>query len=279
MRGSVMASKAAAAYGVDWARDYDLWLELFVIFNLFCLTGDVALAHASNRFRNPAEYFPLFYSAVAAIALGVAFAARIFFGMRKVWRYLGFAIAWGSIAVGVAGVIYHLDSHFFVERTLKSLTYTAPFAAPLAFVGLGCLLLMNRMVPHESEEWEKWVLFFAFGGFVGNFVLSLADHATNGFFRWSEWLPVISSSLAIGFLFLMIVSRVGSGYRQICLAVLVVEVAVGVAGFGLHLSADIHGPAGRLIDNVLSGAPPFAPLLLPNLAILGWIGLRAHGYR
>jgi hypothetical protein len=62
--------------------------------------------------------------------------------------------------LGAAGVIFHFDSHFFYERTLRSLTYAAPFAAPLAYMGLGCLLLMNRMVPARSEEWSKWVLFF-----------------------------------------------------------------------------------------------------------------------
>jgi undecaprenyl pyrophosphate phosphatase UppP len=65
-------------------------------------------------------------------------------------------------------------------------------------MGLGCLLLMNGMVPARSEEWPKWVLFFATAGFAGNFVLILTDHAVNGFFHRSEWIPVISSALAVG---------------------------------------------------------------------------------
>ena len=68
-------------------------------------------------------------------------------------------------------MILHLDSPFFYERTLKSLTYSAPFAAPLAYTGLGFLLVMNRMVDSESMEWAQWVLLFTLGGFVGNFVL------------------------------------------------------------------------------------------------------------
>ena len=48
--------------------------------------------------------------------------------------------------VGLSGVIFHLESRFFYERTLRSLTYSAPFAAPLAYTGLGFLLIMNRMV-------------------------------------------------------------------------------------------------------------------------------------
>ena len=50
--------------------------------------------------------------------------------------------------------------------------HTAPFAAPLAYAGLGFLLLVNRMVPRETEEWDWWVVFFALGGFLGVFVLA-----------------------------------------------------------------------------------------------------------
>jgi hypothetical protein len=67
-----------------------------------------------------------------------------------------------------------------------------------------------------------------------------------------------------------------SAFRKFCYLVLVLQVFVGVLGFILHFSADLHGPASRLIDNVLSGAPLFAPLLLPNLSLLAWIALRAQ---
>ena len=49
------------------------------------------------------------------------------------WRDVGYMIGWLSVLVGLAGVLYHLESRFFLDRTLKSLTYAAPFAAPLAY--------------------------------------------------------------------------------------------------------------------------------------------------
>ena len=177
----------------------------------------------------------------------------------------------------MAGVLYHLDSQFFYERTLKSLTYAAPFAAPLAYAGLGCLLVMNRMVKHRSEEWAAWVVFFALGGFAGNFVLSLTDHATNGFYRWSEWIPVCSSALAVGFLLVLLLLPTRRGFVGLCAAVLGLQMVVGGAGFLLHVMADARGLSGSWFENVIHGAPPFAPLLLPNLAILGMIGLLATG--
>src|SRR5262249_21689510 len=163
------------------------------------------------------------------------------FGGQGTWKLLGYAVGWVSISVGAAGVLYHLESHFFYQRTLKSLTYTAPFAAPLAYLGLGCLTLMNRMIPHHSREWRQWVLVFAAGGFAGNFVLSLADHATNAFFHWTEWIPVISSAFAFGFLFALLVSYTSPGFRRLCNAVLLLQVLVGALGFGLHFRADLHG--------------------------------------
>jgi hypothetical protein len=41
---------------------------------------------------------------------------------------------------------------------------------------------MNRMVAAGTVEWGRWVLLLALGGFAGNLVLSLCDHAQNGFF-------------------------------------------------------------------------------------------------
>jgi hypothetical protein len=274
--GTATADNSVSPARSGWLVQFDMWLEAFVIFNFGCLTGDIVLAHGSNHFRNPAEYIPLLFSPVASALLLVAFLLRLRFAWHGAWKVLGFAVGWASVAVGSAGVLYHLDSHFFYERTLKSLTYTAPFAAPLAYMGLGYLTLMNRMISHEAREWNQWVLFFAAGGFAGNFVLSLADHATNAFFHWTEWIPVVSSALAVGFLLPLLVSDAPPIFRRLCKIVLLLQVLVGMLGFVLHFWADLHGPAGRLIDNVLNGAPPFAPLLLPNLSLLAWIALQAQ---
>ena len=252
----------------------DLWLEGFGLFNFLCLSGDVALAHSENGFRIRVEYFPVWFSVIAAAVLLAGLILRLRFRQTWAWTYIGHLVGWASVAVGTAGVVYHLDSRFFYERTLKSLTYAAPFAAPMAFVGLGCLLIMNRMVAPRDREWSQWVTVFALGGFLGNFVLSLTDHAANGFFTWMEWIPVVSSAFAVGFLAVLITDGTG---RNLLLTsvVLALQMVVGGLGFLLHLMADLHGPAEKLFPNIIHGAPPFAPLLLPNLALLGLLGLVA----
>src|SRR4051812_46036121 len=62
----------------------------------------------------------------------------------------GGLVGWAAIVVGLAGVVLHLDSSFFEERTIRGLTYAAPFAAPLAYTGLGLLLLVNRLVEADT---------------------------------------------------------------------------------------------------------------------------------
>jgi hypothetical protein len=272
--GEAGAKRRPHARSNAWSAS-DLWLEVFIIFNFLSLTGDIAVAHSGNRFRVETEYLPVWFSLLAAILLAAAFWLRLRTNGQSAWEILGHVVGWASIVVGAAGVIYHLDSQFFYERTLKSLTYAAPFAAPLSYVGLGCLLVMNRMVVSEEKEWSQWVMFFTFGGFAGNFVLSLTDHAVNGFFHWAEWIPVFSSALAVGFLWVLLFSRVTAAFLRHCGAVLLLQVLVGVLGFVLHAWADLRGPSETLFQNIVSGAPPFAPLLLPNLAILGFIGIVA----
>jgi hypothetical protein len=43
--------------------------------------------------------------------------------------------------------------------------------------------------------------------------------------------------------------------------------------FVLHNLANLRGPAPKLLDNFVFGAPSLAPMLLPNLTLLCGIGL------
>jgi hypothetical protein len=254
-----------------WFLRPQVWIELFAILNIGFLTFDIFLAHSVNQFRNQAEYIPFFFSASAPVVLIVALAVR--YRWPAVWRDLGYFVGWIAVLVGLIGVILHLESHFFYERTIRSLTYSAPFAAPLAYTGLGFLLIMNRMVDPETDEWALWVLFLTLGGFIGNFVFSLADHAGNGFFNPFEWVPVVASAMAVGFLAVPLFTRVSRAYIDLCVAILLLEAGVGLWGFVLHAAANLRGPSIHPFENFIYGAPPMAPLLFPNLMVLGIIAL------
>lgn len=262
-----------------WLLDSQLWLESFVAVNLLFLALDIAIAHSVNQFRAWAEYVPLYFSLAAPVVLVLGIALKWKWGFAGAWRDPGFLVGWLAVGVGLAGTILHLDSRFFYERTIKSLVYAAPFAAPLAYTGLGLLLIMNRMVAARSQEWAQWVILMAWGGFVGNFVFSLTDHAQNGFYHWSEWIPVVSSAFAVGFLAAIFLTPVTRHFLVLCVGVLFVQAIVGVVGFALHLRADLSGRAMSWEENLIHGAPPLAPLLFPNLVLLCLIGLwELRGY-
>lgn len=260
---------------MGWARDAQFWIEIFVMINLAILAEDIFLAHSVNHFQKAAEYLPLYFSIGAPVVLAVVIVLRWIWKISAPWRDVGYLVGWISILVGLGGVLYHLQSHFFLDRTLKSITYAAPFAAPLAYTGLGLLLLVNRMVEVRTAEWGRWVIFLALGGFFGNFILSLTDHAANGFFAHTEWIPVISSALATGFLVVPLIVTVSRKYLDVCLVVLLVQAFVGILGFWFHMQANLVEPGKSLWDKLVNGAPPMAPLLFPNLVGLALIGLWA----
>ena len=255
-----------------WGRHKAAVLETFVLSNYAFLILDVSLAHAVNRFRHGAEWIPVGFSVVAVLVLAPALVLRVRERGGAFAHRAGLVIGYVSIAVGLAGVVYHLDSQFFSQWTIQSLVYTAPFAAPVAYAGLGFLLVVNRTVLGGDAEWSQWVVFFAVGGFMGNFVLSLCDHAMNGFFHATEWLPVFASALAVGFLGVALVEQHRS-FLRIAVAVLALQIVVGGVGFYFHLVADINGLSSNLFENFIHGAPVFAPLLFVDLVLLAMIGL------
>ena len=251
-------------------RDF---VELFALSNLAFLGVDIFIAHSMNNFRHWAEWVPLAFSAAGSLVMLIAIIMGGLAPRQGVARWLGLLIGWVSVFVGIAGLLLHLNSQFFELQTLRSLVYTAPFAAPLAYTGLGLLLILDRMIPRNSLEWAGWVLVLAAGGFLGNFVLSLADHAVNGFFRWTEWIPVGAGAFALTFLILPLWTRTSPAFLKICMAVMGIQIVVGVLGFAFHVIADLHGPSSIRSDNFLYGAPPFAPLLFANIAVLALLGL------
>jgi hypothetical protein len=260
---------------LKWAHDPQLWIELFVTFNLAILAADIYVAHSVNHFAREPEYIPFYFSLAASAVLAVVIVLRWVSHFEAAWRDVGYLVGWLSILVGLGGVLYHLESSFFLARTLKSLTYAAPFAAPLSYTGLGFLLVMNRSVAGHSAEWAQWIILMVLGGFFGNFVLTLTDHASNGFFARTEWIPVISSAFATGFLIVPLVTTVTRRFLDLCLIVMAVQALVGVLGFWFHLQANLVSPENTLFDKLVNGAPPIAPLLFPNLVGLAFIGLWA----
>lgn len=256
-------------------------LELFVAANLAFLAVDIFVAHSVNRFAHAAEWIPFVFSVVSPALLVIAAGLRRgrsplhragTTGAERASRALGVCVGLGSVGVGVAGMVYHLESQFFELRTLESLVYTAPFSAPLAYAGLGLLLLLVRMVADDDPAWPRWVLLIAAGGFFGNFVLSLADHAQNGFFNPVEWLSVAASAFAFSFTLIATSRRASDPVLRLTGLVVFIQAVIGLGGFALHVLGNLSRP-GDFVSSFVFGAPVFAPLLFVDLALLAALGL------
>lgn len=250
-------------------------VRAFVAANIGFLGIDIVLAHLANEFARRTEWAPIVFSAIATpLLLPGAFGSP-----RPIFRHVDRIVAVASLLVGIVGMVLHLESGFFEQQTLHDLVYSAPFVAPLSYVGVGLLLLLVHSEEASGPAFGPWVLFLALGGFVGNFGLSLLDHAQNGFFRASEWVPVGAAAYGIAFLALA-VGHAPTGLRRelrwACVAVMIAEMVVGFVGAYLHVDANLHDSAmTTLRDRFVFGAPAFAPLLFADLALLALIGLWA----
>ncbi|MCG9127400.1 hypothetical protein JT359_07360 [Candidatus Poribacteria bacterium] len=244
-------------------------LDIFIVANLAFLALDVFIAHSVNAFAHPAEWIPFYFALGASLLLAI-----VRLGRTRIWKnYCCFTIGASAIGIGVSGMFFHLGSEFFSDLTLKNIVYTAPFVAPLAFTGIGLLLIMNRMISDKDLEWSQWIVFIAWVGWCGNFILSVFDHAQNGFFNPSEWIPVFASAFAVGCLGTLFFISPEPLFFRFCIIVLVINFIVGVLGFFLHLTTDLQAPGITQIDKFLYGAPILAPLLFPNLSILAGLGI------
>ena len=63
------------------------------------------------------------------------------------------------------------DQDMMIATTM-TLNADCKLVVPLSYTGLGSLLVMSRMVADKETEWAQWVIFFALGGFAGNFIFS-----------------------------------------------------------------------------------------------------------
>lgn len=246
-------------------------VEWFAAANIGFLGVDIFFAHSVNQFAHRAEWAPIVFSTAATplLMLGMA-GAR----MRARMRSVTIAVGAAAVVVGAVGMIFHLKSAFFESQTLHSLVYSAPFVAPLAYVGVGLLILLSQLEKPGSLEWARWVVLLALGGLAGNVGLSLLDHAQNGFFRPVEWLSVIAAAFGVGFVAVAVV-RPEPAILKACGVVLAAQVVVGLFGFALHVRADLFRPGRGLFEQAVYGAPVFAPLLFVNLALLAALGLES----
>ena len=255
-------------------RDHRRWVERFVLVNIAFLSLDIYLAHSVNQFREPAEYLPLYFSLTATFVLAVGFIADLVRPRAAVWRDLGYLVGWLSITIGLGGVVLHLESRFFYERTIKSLVFAAPFAAPLAYTGLGLLLLMNRMVSADSRMAHVGAVVGA-GWFLRQLPVQ-RDRSCAKQLLSLERMDTGRQQRLCRRLFNGLVFY--ADYAALCMADY--RRALDSSGgrcFGIYAALDGQSAwsVTAFVGQSDPSAPPLAPMLFPNLVLLAGIGLFA----
>jgi hypothetical protein len=140
----------------------------------------------------------------------------------------------------------------------------------LSYAGVGLLILLDRMVDSRSVAWARWLVLLSLRVLVGNFVLSLADHAQDGFFRPEEWVGVVAAA-AVGSLAAVLIVPDNRPLIGLAAWVVVAQVGVGLLGFYFHVRANLGLPAADLGARFLQGAP----LLFADLALLALLAFWA----
>jgi hypothetical protein len=251
--------------------DVGRWAIAFAGFNFLFMGLDILMAHSVNEFGKQAEFVPLIFSAVAG---PVALIQAIVRPRAQAWRAFFVLVLMGGIAVGLAGTWFHLDSHFLRHPSLKTLVYTAPIVAPLAYAGVSFVALAGLLDADSAWSRPRVLFLLAGGGFAGNAFLAVADHAQNGFFVPVEWSSVFAGFLgAATFIGLALRERPTRTDGTFALLVVLFEMGIGTLGFIYHLLADLNAVGPTLIDQFVFGAPVFAPLLFANLGLLGLLAL------
>ena len=128
------------------------------------------------------------------------------------------------------------------QQSLNSLLVTgSPIAAPIAFAGISCYALASA---HYVGTTRRSKLFVLVGlGFLGAVIAAFLDHARLGYASSYTLIPLVSGTLATLVCFYM-ARHVNRHQTYICFSILVLNLLVGLLGFGFHLLGDLAGTQG-----------------------------------
>jgi hypothetical protein len=243
-------------------------LLLFIAANFVGLAVDCTLAHWSIGFYHPGMYLSALWPGVA----GFIAAAFVLFEPGRFGKLVLYGIGAVSLAVGLLGLFWHLSGQFFAEPVFASLIYSAPLFGPAVISVLGVALFLY--VRAGSADVYKPLTTLAAVSCLGLAIMAYQDHSQNGFWIWTEWVPVLAGIFSGAVLGFYAYKRPLPGAeRSLVLSVACLVFLVGVIGTVYHVSAFFSFPT-PLKERFALLAPPFAPLLFCDAAaFIGLAGL------
>jgi len=252
---------------VAWAQKRrDNLIMAFIAMNYLMMSLDCTLVHWSSGFDHIGMYFSAGWPLLAALPF-------IFFTFKppkKTGRGVSLVVSLASVAVGIAGLAWHLLGQFFEAPGLQSLIYSAPILAPLGLTVLGIMTLAIIYPPKEGLT-RRLIGFMALW-MLGLALLGLQDHARNNFYEWGEWIPIVVgvfSMIVFGLYALFYKKMNGNGLLLTTTLILFATAAVGAV---MHTVAFFEATV-PLVQKLSQAAPPLAPTLFGDAAIFVLIAL------
>jgi len=244
----------------------------FMALNFFLAGVDVFIAHSENDFFRW-EVIPLIFSPLAVIAV----LAQLVFQHNIVVKRTFQTVMWVGVVVGVVGTLFHLAGNATSsQQSLNSLLVTgSPIAAPIAFAGISCYALASAHYLGTTRRSKLLVLVGL--GFLGAVIAAFLDHARLGFVPSYTLIPLVSGTLATLACFYMVHGEVfpnpNPNATYILFSILILNLVVGVMGFGFHLFGDLAGSQTVVWARIMYRNPLLGPLLFCNLSLLGGLSL------
>ena len=259
-------------------------LMFFVGINIMFTGIDVALAHSINQFIPVYEWIPILFFPFGTLScLIIAFQKK-----PKTWlTIIHILLMLTGIIVGITGTAFHANAVLNPQGylTWAWVVFGSPILAPLAFAGISLLglyaitdevkdkpgiLIVPGVGTFKSPiSRDRHFLWLVGLGFAASAITSIIDHAQYGY-SFYKMIPIIyglfSSSVVI---YLSITKEWSRGDEIVYFWTMIAAVAVGIMGFGFHLSADLAGTGSFSLERIIAFAPIFAPLLYSDLGILG----------
>ena len=235
----------------------------------FLLTGvDVLMAHSQNNFFRW-ELIPLIYTPLAVLAI----LAQIVFQPNVIVKRTFQTVMWLGVIVGVVGTFFHLAGNATSSQVslFRLLIAGSPIAAPIAYAGISSYALASEN--YRGTDRRSKLLVLVGLGFLGAVLAAFLDHARLGFIPSYTLIPIVTGTLAAVACFYMAYSQPNERETYICLAILSLNILVGILGFGFHLLGDLAGTQSIVWARLMYRNPLLGPLLFCNLAFLGGLSL------
>lgn len=272
----------------------DQLMLLMAAINLLFLGLDTYLAHLISGTIVPREQIPVYFGAIAGIALLVA--GLIALRNRPLAVWLAALVLLSSTAVGLLGAYFHLIRAALPTApagqriTVNLLVWAPPIVAPLTFalVGLwglsaawiedppdsGTLHITSRYRLHLPYSKTQAYLFMVSLGTLATLISSVLDHARSDFENFWVWIPLVAGVLGT-----VITAGLGAldqptkADLAIYVGTMLFMILVGIVGAVLHVQFDLTAQRAIVPERFLRGAPFLAPLLFANMGALGLIAL------